>query len=86
MIKSLIFDITLRYCFEWLMVYVLSNYKRVSLEYNKHPVVKLFEFSEDLRQDYIYYNAKNNDSGDSLETMRKLCLSTKFPHQEIRWN
>ena len=25
-------------------------------------------------------------SGDSPETMRKLCLSTKFPHQEIRWN
>ena len=23
---------------------------------------------------------------DSPETMRKLCLSTKFPHQEIRWN
>ena len=22
----------------------------------------------------------------SLETMRKLCLSTKLPHQEIRWN
>ena len=25
-------------------------------------------------------------SGDSSETMRKLCLSSKFPHQEIRWN
>ena len=25
-------------------------------------------------------------SGDSPETMQKLCLSTKFPHQEIRWN
>ena len=25
-------------------------------------------------------------SGDSSETMRKLCLSEKFPHQEIRWN
>ena len=24
-------------------------------------------------------------SGDSTETMRKLCLSTKFPHQETRW-
>ena len=24
--------------------------------------------------------------GESPETMRKLCLSTKFPHQEIRWN
>ena len=24
--------------------------------------------------------------GDSPETMRKLCISTKFPHQEIRWN
>ena len=24
-------------------------------------------------------------SGESPETMRKLCLS-KFPHQEIRWN
>ena len=24
--------------------------------------------------------------GDSAETMRKLCLSTKFSHQEIRWN
>ena len=23
---------------------------------------------------------------DSPETMRKLCLSTKFPHQESRWN
>ena len=25
-------------------------------------------------------------SGGSPETMRKLCLSTKFPHQEIEWN
>ena len=25
-------------------------------------------------------------SGNSTETMRKVCLSTKFPHQEIRWN
>ena len=25
-------------------------------------------------------------SGELPETMRKLCLSTKFPHQEIRWN
>ena len=24
--------------------------------------------------------------GESPETMRKLCLSTKFPHQEIKWN
>ena len=24
--------------------------------------------------------------GESPETLRKLCLSTKFPHQEIRWN
>ena len=24
--------------------------------------------------------------GDWPETMRKLCLSTKFSHQEIRWN
>ena len=23
---------------------------------------------------------------DSPETMRKLCLSPKFSHQEIRWN
>ena len=26
------------------------------------------------------------DTAKSPETMRKLCLSTKFPHQEIRWN
>ena len=25
-------------------------------------------------------------SGKSPETLRKLCFSTKFPHQEIRWN
>ena len=25
-------------------------------------------------------------SGESPKTMWKLCLSTKFPHQEIRWN
>ena len=25
-------------------------------------------------------------SGDSPKTLRKLCLSAKFPHQEIRWN
>ena len=24
-------------------------------------------------------------SGDSPETMQELCLSTKFPHQKIRW-
>ena len=27
-----------------------------------------------------------NSLSDLLETMRKLCLSTKFPLQEIRWN
>ena len=25
-------------------------------------------------------------SDETPETMRKLCLSTKFPHQKIRWN
>ena len=25
-------------------------------------------------------------SGDSSETLRKLCISTKFSNQEIRWN
>ena len=25
-------------------------------------------------------------SGELTETMQKQCLSTKFPHQEIRWN
>ena len=25
-------------------------------------------------------------SGESPKTLRKLCLSTKFPHQLIRWN
>ena len=25
-------------------------------------------------------------SGESDKTMGKMCLSTKFPHQEIRWN
>ena len=25
-------------------------------------------------------------SGESLKTMRELCLSTKFPRQKIRWN
>ena len=25
-------------------------------------------------------------SGDSTKTMQKLCLSTEFPQQEIRWN
>ena len=29
---------------------------------------------------------RNRSIGESPETMRKLCLSTKFPHQEIRWN
>ena len=24
--------------------------------------------------------------GDSAETLRKLCLSTKFPHREVRWS
>ena len=24
--------------------------------------------------------------GESPETLRKVCLSAKFPHQEIRWN
>ena len=28
----------------------------------------------------------SGNSGNSLETMRKLFLSTKFPHQEIRWS
>ena len=26
------------------------------------------------------------DSGDLPETMGRLCISTKVPHQEIRWN
>ena len=29
---------------------------------------------------------KGTVKGNSPETMRKLCLSTKFSHQEIRWN
>ena len=43
----------------------------------------------------LVYTAKNTvtppnflvwNYGDSPETMGKLCLSTKFPHQEIRWS
>ena len=43
----------------------------------------------------LVYTAKNTvtspnflvwNCGDSPETMQKLCLSTKFPHQEIRWS
>ena len=31
-------------------------------------------------------NSFRRVSGESPETLRKLFLSTKFPHQEIRWN
>ena len=33
----------------------------------------------------IYYNYEI-DCEKLPETMRKLCLSTKFPHQEVTWN
>ena len=35
-------------------------------------------------RNFVERNSFRIVSGDSPETMRKLCLSTKFPHQEIR--
>ena len=35
---------------------------------------------------FVERNSFRIVSGDSPETMWKLCLSTKFSHQEIRWN
>ena len=35
---------------------------------------------------FVERNSFHIVSGDSLEAMRKLFLSTKFPHQEIKWN
>lgn len=49
MINRLIFDTTLRYCFERLMLKLLRHYKRTSFKRNKHVTIKLFEFSEDLK-------------------------------------
>ena len=37
-------------------------------------------------ENFVKRNSFCMVSGDSPETMRKLFLSTKFPHQEIRWN
>ena len=34
----------------------------------------------------ILWNVIVSEPKFCTETMRKLCLSTKFPHQEIRWN
>ena len=34
---------------------------------------------------FVERQSFRTNSGESPETMRKLCLSTKFPHQEIRW-
>ena len=50
MIKRLIFDTTLPYCFEMLTLEVLMHYKRASFERNKHVALTFFEFSKDLKQ------------------------------------
>ena len=34
----------------------------------------------------VWYSPLRKIPGDSPETLQKLCLSTKFPYQEIRWN
>ena len=46
----------------------------------RHSFVTIFEF-------YIFERQVLCEKhGESPETMRKLCLSTKFTHEEIRWN
>ena len=48
----------------------------------KTPYFHLISWCENFVEKYSFRIV----SGESPETMRKLCLSTKFPHQKIRWN
>ena len=45
---------------------------------NKSPTFLLCKFCRKAQFPHV--------SGDSHETIRKLCLSTKFPHQKTTWN
>ena len=55
-----------------------------SLLYNALCCVKYHNFTQFHGVRHSLW--KGTVSGDSTETMRKLCLSTKFPHHEIMWN
>ena len=37
-----------------------------------------------LEKPYTKYGGESSRKSESAGTMRKLCLSTKFPHHEIR--
>ena len=64
------------------MVSVVNNTKTE----NRNVHIGSANFHSGWKKVKNIQNEGNHNQGESPETMWKLCLSTKFPHQEIRWN
>ena len=67
----------------WKFVIVLRATVR-SFYISLHKILKfhLNSFCRNIGENHSFHKV----SGELPETLRKLRLSTKFPHQEIRWN
>ena len=76
----------LRSCYFITISLTFAKYEKLinSLLYNALCCVKYRNFTQFHGVRHSLW--KGTVSGDSTETMRKLCLSTKFPHHEIMWN
>ena len=53
MIKRLVFDITLTYCFESSRLDVRRNYKRDAPRFRRKKHLKMFEYSKDRKRKVI---------------------------------
>ena len=85
------------YYLKWIKFCIFSNFAAIWESYCKQKLCVIRSFAQ-LNPHYCkkYHNLtlfpgveilwKGTVFRDSPETMRKLWLSTKFPHREIRWN
>ena len=48
--------------------------------------IKYRNFTKSLGVEIMRKRTVSAVSGESHETLHKFCVSTKFPHQQIRWN
>ena len=64
------------------IMYNVSIARSLLLRLRKMPQSHLISWCRNFVERYSFRIVL----GESPETMRKLCLSTKFPHLEIRWN
>ena len=64
----------------WKCLY--KRYCRVNCSQRNMSLFHLISWCRNFVERHIFRIA----SGDSYKTMPKISLSTKFPHQEIRWN